>query len=58
MEKYDEVKERFLNYFGNHLKLNLSKKVKADDTEQSVQYLIGDMLKRNFNLLSNYQRES
>jgi hypothetical protein len=28
MEKYEELKEEFVNYFGNHLKISMSRKLK------------------------------
>jgi hypothetical protein len=57
MEKYEELKEEFVNYFGNHLKISMSRKLKIEDSECSVQFLIGDMLKRNFNIMYGYQKQ-
>lgn len=58
MQKYEETKETFVNYFGNHLKINLNKKVKIESGQASVQYVIGDMLRRNFNIMCNYHKQS
>ena len=57
MQKYEVLKEEFVNYFGNHLKISMNKKLKIDETECSVQFMIGDMLKRNFNIMYGYQKE-
>ena len=56
MQKYEVLKEEFVNYFGNHLKISMNKKLKIDETECSVQFMIGDMLKRNFNIMYGYQK--
>lgn len=58
MQIYEVLKEKFINYFGNHLKINLNHKVKIDGNEASVQFVIGDMLKRNFRIMLNYHQES
>ena len=57
MGKYEELKEEFVNYFGNHLKISMNKKLKIEENECSVQFMIGDMLKRNFNIMYGYQKE-
>lgn len=40
------------------MKVSLNKKVTVDDSEMSLQFLIGDILKRNFNILYNYIKSS
>jgi hypothetical protein len=57
MEKYEELKGEFVNYFGNHLKISMNKKLKIEESECSVQFMIGDMLKRNFNIMHGYQKQ-
>jgi hypothetical protein len=46
-----------VNYFGNHLKVSMSRKLKIEDSECSLQFMIGDMLKRNFNIMYGYQKQ-
>ena len=46
-----------MNYFGNHLKISMSRKLRIEESECSVQFMIGDMLKRNFNIMYGYQKQ-
>jgi hypothetical protein len=40
------------------MKVSLNKKVTVDDSEMSLQFLIGDILRRNFNILYSYIKSS
>lgn len=47
-----------MKYFTQSLSVNLNDRITYDDTENSIQFLIGDILRRNYKIFQNAQEYS
>ena len=54
LEKMEEAKSRTMKYLTQSLSLNLNDRVSYDDSENSIQFLVGDLLRRNYRIFQNY----
>jgi hypothetical protein len=50
--KVEQSKNRLIQYFTQSLSLSLSDRVQFEGNECSLQYLLGDMFRRNLRLFS------
>lgn len=60
LERIENCKSELLWYFNHHLSLNSNERIRFEDQEYSLQFIIGDSLKRNckiFQQYSNYAKQ-
>lgn len=43
-----------MKYFSVSMSLNLNERISYDESENSIQFIIGDLLRRNYKIFQNY----
>ena len=56
LKKMEEIKSRTMKYFTVSLSLNLNERICYDESENSIQFIIGDLLRRNYKIFQNYSQ--
>ena len=54
MNKIEEIKSSYIQFMTQSLSQNLNDRIEYDNKENSIMFIIGDMLRRNYKIFKNY----